>query len=94
MITITHHHDRPVIPSIRMGDLKPLEVAVITEAGAVYLGRYVMRTFVKGSVDVWLLDHETGDGWSCLRPGMGLMVRPLGPDESLTLQVSNTPGKE
>jgi len=80
---------------IPMGNMKPLQLAVIVDqVNTRHAGHVVMRTASVDDLEVMdLSDAHADNCWTGIPQDRGLSVRILNPNESLTIVLRNT-GKE
>ena len=87
MIVVKENGDHNNIP---MGDMKPLQVGIISDADESSNGEYVMRTASDEHFEVFSLSRARQSGcWTTLRQGDGANVRLLDQGEKLELEVFN-----
>lgn len=87
MIELITNKTEPIQPkTLRMCEMKPLQVCVVVEEDSCYKGAVVMRTQSECAREVMRLNSpKPGDGWS---GSSNLLVRELYPGETYTLKLS------
>jgi len=87
MFKMTREEPQEKNDTIPMGEMKPLQIAMVVEVGHEYFGEIVMRTSKSCTPEIMILSSPKTDSFWC--EGCSLKVRLLPPGARVILEVTD-----